>query len=123
MIKGCLVALAGLLVAAVAAIALVIVSAGEDPETSGPDPNPSSSFKIVALGDSYISGEGAARFFPGTDHPGSNECRRAATAYPYLVAEALGASLTFVACSGARTSHLTGVDGAGRPVRAQYPKQ
>jgi hypothetical protein len=121
MIRGCLVALAALLVVAIAGGALLIVLSGEDPDPRGPDPNPSSSFKIVALGDSYISGEGAARFFAGTDRPGSNECRRAATAHPYLVAEALEASLTFVACSGARTAHVTGVDGTGAPVRAQYP--
>ena len=79
---------------------------------------------IVAFGDSFISGEGAPDFFAGTDQKGSerNECRRAPTAYPALIAErAAGASvldeddremgaitgltqsgLDFYACSGAK---------------------
>jgi lysophospholipase L1-like esterase len=70
------------------------------------NPNPASSLKLVAMGDSYISGEGARRFFDGTDAPGTNECRRAPTAYPYLVARRLKASLTFTACSGATTEDI-----------------
>jgi hypothetical protein len=60
---------------------------------------------IVAFGDSYISGEGATDYFSGTDVKGAenNECRRAPTAYPVLVAEQLTeASLDFYACSGAK---------------------
>jgi lysophospholipase L1-like esterase len=80
------------------------------------DPHPSSSRGIiVALGDSYASGEGAEVYFDGTDSIGSkedaaakwNQCRRAPTAYPYLVAKDLGYSLDFVACSGATTADVT----------------
>ena len=69
------------------------------------DPHPDADQRIVALGDSYISGEGSERFFPGTDAVGGdhNECRRASTAYSYRVAEDLGMGLDFLACSGART--------------------
>jgi len=97
----------------IAAVALAVVLITRPAETQPIDPNPSSSFRIVALGDSYISGEGAESFFPGTDEFGVNQCHRAATAYPYLVAEELEASLTFVACSGARTEDVTR--------RGQYP--
>jgi hypothetical protein len=94
----------------VAAIVLAAVALGAPPETRQVDPHPDAAFRIVALGDSYISGEGAARYFPGTDvRP--NRCHRAATAYPYLVADKLQASLTFVACSGARTYHVLGPAG------------
>jgi hypothetical protein len=73
------------------------------------DPNPEADVRILALGDSFISGEGADEYFPGTNQVGRdrNECRRAATAHPYLVADALEASLTFVACSGAKAADLT----------------
>lgn len=69
------------------------------------DPNPESELTIVAFGDSYISGEGAPRYFPDTNVPGvgNNACRRAPTAYPWLAADRLDASLIFLSCSGART--------------------
>ncbi|MGI9594659.1 MAG: GDSL-type esterase/lipase family protein [Acidimicrobiales bacterium] len=73
-----------------------------------PDPHPDANGRIVALGDSYMSGEGATEFFAGTDQVGSNqnECRRAKTAYPYLVADELGMGLDFYACSGAVTRNI-----------------
>lgn len=74
------------------------------------DPNPQSledtgNGRIVALGDSYTSGEGSTMFFPGTNQRGSqrNECRRSSTAYPYLVAKKLHMGLESYACSGAKT--------------------
>lgn len=69
------------------------------------DPYRGSQLMVLAVGDSYISGEGAPRFFDGTNVVGDNgnQCRRSGTAYPYLVADRLNASLIFLACSGAKT--------------------
>jgi hypothetical protein len=102
----------GALVAAV--VALVLIDPWSEPPESAPlDPNPGASFQIVALGDSYISGEGTRRYYEGTDEPGRNMCHRAAKAYPHLLAEHLNASLIFVACSGAETADVLN--------RRQYP--
>ena len=61
---------------------------------------------IVAIGDSFISGEGAPEFYADTNSPGSNECRRAPTAYPMYAGRALGLRVRSFACSGAETSEL-----------------
>jgi len=61
---------------------------------------------LVAIGDSYISGEGADRYFPGTNVKNLNECRRSSSAYPFLVARELGWALEFYACSGAVTTDI-----------------
>jgi lysophospholipase L1-like esterase len=65
---------------------------------------------LIALGDSYISGEGASEFFEGTNDAGRNECRRSPHAYPYLVVEGGHAGsiqhLAFLACSGAETDDV-----------------
>ena len=62
----------------------------------------------VALGDSYSSGEGLAKQAPdylddAAGNSAKDGCHRAADAYPELVAENLGLSLAFAACSGAVT--------------------
>lgn len=68
--------------------------------------------RYVAFGDSYSSGEGALdedNYEEGTNQDtGGNGCRRATTAYPYVVAAepAVPGQLHFVACSGARTWHM-----------------
>jgi hypothetical protein len=73
----------------------IIVTLRILPSGGGPTPTPLPTLtpgaKIVALGDSFISGEGAvgSAYLPGTNVVGSNECRRAKTAYPQLVANAL----------------------------------
>ena len=66
---------------------------------------------LVALGDSYMSGEGSARFFENTNDSGVNECRRSKTAYSHVVVERGETPLrrlVFLACSGALTKHLDG---------------
>lgn len=54
----------------------------------------------VALGDSYSSGVGAGSYLD------SSSCKQSANAYPYLYAAETGASLSFQACSGAKTSDV-----------------
>ena len=76
---------------------------------------------LVALGDSYISGEGAKEFLKGTNDAGVNECRRAPTAYSYrAVADGKAAPmerLAFLACSGAETAEvLTDPQWRGEPI-------
>lgn len=70
---------------------------------------------FVVFGDSYISGEGAAVYQDGTNtkvlnHDRSNQCRRANTAWPILLAEAhvegLPHHTLFLPCSGAVASQL-----------------
>jgi len=65
---------------------------------------------LLALGDSYMSGEGAGSFYKGTDVARRNECRRAPTAYVEVYVAAHpdqypGGVVSF-ACSGARAAHL-----------------
>lgn len=79
---------------------------------------------IAALGDSFMSGEGAESFFDGTNDEGRNECRRAPTAYaakladPQHQGEAEGKlpdRLVFIACSGAKAAHIN--------EETQYPEE
>jgi lysophospholipase L1-like esterase len=55
---------------------------------------------VVALGDSFSSGEGAPKFEPGSARLG-NSCHRSLKSWPRLVAEARDASFVSYACSGA----------------------
>jgi len=94
---------------AVVIIGFVAVWGMADGYTSLPvDPHPAGEVRLLALGDSFISGEGADDYFPGTNQLGAdrNECRRSPTAYPYLIAESAGYSLDFLACSGAKAEDL-----------------
>lgn len=86
-------------------------------------PRPGEPF-IVALGDSYISGEGASRYIDGTNSERAEDgtqCRRAPTAYPVTLVERATVSpdgsrppgtveiphhVFFVGCSGALAGDL-----------------
>jgi lysophospholipase L1-like esterase len=64
--------------------------------------------RLLALGDSYSSGEGAGDYEPGTD-TSSNSCHRSRSAWPALLAEARRLRARSLACSGATvTDVLTG---------------
>ena len=66
-----------------------------------------SSIELLALGDSYISGEGTFEYRAGTDIT-DNRCHLSMQSYPLLAASELGLnSYSSVACSGARTGHIT----------------
>jgi lysophospholipase L1-like esterase len=66
---------------------------------------------FAALGDSFISGEGAQEFLAGTNKTGSNQCRRSPEAYAPLLAAAhrhgVPSHVVFLACSGAKTDDIT----------------
>jgi lysophospholipase L1-like esterase len=63
--------------------------------------------ELLALGDSYMSGEGAGVYYEGTDEADGNKCRQAPTAWAVLVSQSpqFGGYRT-LACSGARTEHV-----------------
>jgi lysophospholipase L1-like esterase len=56
---------------------------------------------LVALGDSFSSGEGAPPYETGTAERGRNTCHRSVHAWPLLVADQLGLAGRSWACSGA----------------------
>ena len=85
------------------------------------DAEPEGSIRLIAFGDSYISGEGADRFFPGTNKVGTDECRRSSTSYPHIVAQRLRVDLDFYACSGAKTFEV--VAKAAEPLAAEEETQ
>ena len=67
--------------------------------------------KLLALGDSYSSGEGAGDYGPGTD-TADNSCHRSRNAWPTLLAEQRHLkTLPSLACSGAIVVDVL----AGRP--------
>jgi lysophospholipase L1-like esterase len=96
----------GVFVLLVVAAFILVWSLTDRVDPADEDPNPDATSRILALGDSYTSGEGSTGFFPGTSVKGVNQCRRASTAYPYLLAERLDMGLDFFACSGAKTSEI-----------------
>src|SRR5690606_34275109 len=57
--------------------------------------------EYVALGDSYASGLGTREYIDD-----GSGCSRSDHAYPSLLADEIGADLTFAACSGATTADL-----------------
>ncbi|SNT64574.1 GDSL-like Lipase/Acylhydrolase family protein [Asanoa hainanensis] len=74
---------------------------------------------LVAIGDSYMSGEGASRYYAGTDVGGDNQCRRSPSAWAAMAGQQPPfGRLEFLACSGARTWN---VQSAARPVRPEAP--
>ncbi|HSW78636.1 MAG TPA: SGNH/GDSL hydrolase family protein [Candidatus Babeliales bacterium] len=69
------------------------------------DPTPTK-LQYLALGDSYISGEGTFDYFSGTD-TNANKCHTSPSSYPYLMGQELSFdSYHSVACSGATTDDI-----------------
>lgn len=82
--------LLGILTAAVTTVLTAALAVSAQPAQAAAGP-------YTALGDSYSSGVGTRNYYSD-----SGSCYRSPLAYPVLVAQRLGAPLTFAACSGAR---------------------
>ncbi len=61
--------------------------------------------RLLAMGDSYISGEGAYSYRDGTD-TSNNKCHLSTQSYPYLLGAAYADEYHSVACSGATTEDI-----------------
>jgi lysophospholipase L1-like esterase len=72
---------------------------------------------LLALGDSYMSGEGARTFIAGTDEADGDTCRRSPVAYAVLGVgpETPFTHASFLACSGARTINVLPQPGTPHP--------
>lgn len=66
---------------------------------------PEVQIRLLALGDSYISGEGAYSYVVGTD-TSDNKCHQSTVSYPYLLGQKYAAEYHSVACSGAVTDDI-----------------
>ena len=105
------------LVGLVSWLVLTVQDPGVDP--AGPSPTDDVSRPLmVAIGDSFIAGEGAPPYLAGTSNKG-NGCHRSNESYPYAVARELNYRLVNATCSGARTFHLTDVP--DHEAEAQHP--
>lgn len=98
----------GLLLMVAVLVAIYVVGFDDARQSDDPSWTSDGQLTIVALGDSYMSGEGAEEFLVDTDGP-DNKCRRAAHAYPFLIAKELRAQLTTAACSGAEVENIASV--------------
>jgi lysophospholipase L1-like esterase len=73
-------------------------------------PGPATASGLVALGDSFSSGQGATSFDPATTGHG-NTCWRSPQAWPNVLAAALAVTaLPSLACDGARTPEVVTSD-------------
>jgi lysophospholipase L1-like esterase len=75
---------------------------------------------LVALGDSYMSGEGASVYYSGTDDGGGDQCRRSPTSWAAMAShQPPFTGLQDLACSGATTLNVNHSTAAKPPgVRA-----
>ena len=119
---GLAIALASATQADIAAVVVVLALFGVTPyQASLPSKlNPGGRDAVlVALGDSYMSGEGASVYFEHTDDGGGNQCRRSPTAWAAMAGQQDPFDgLEFLACSGARTFNVR-AEGDDPPPKAQ----
>lgn len=94
--------------AVMAAIALMGITPPQLPESETPHPVRDNQHVLVALGDSYMSGEGASVFYEGGDHRKQPWCNRAPTAWAVLSIQDTKRfdGLKFLACAGAQEEHV-----------------
>ena len=97
--------------AVIAVVTLMGVTSISEEKPDALDPQPGQAKVLVALGDSYMSGEGADLYYrEAVDEKGKDEnyCNRAPTAWAAMAGQTkrLFDSVAFLACSGARTYNV-----------------
>jgi len=101
----------------IVAVMAVLALMGVTPRDAAPLANqPTAGGKqvLVALGDSYMSGEGASVYYRGTDNGGGDQCRRSPTSWAAMAGQQRPYDgLDFLACSGARTFNVNSGAGDG----------
>lgn len=101
----------------IVAVMAVLALMGVTPrDASSPANQPPTGGKqvLVALGDSYMSGEGASIYYHGTDDGGGDECRRSPTSWAAMAGQQRPFDgFYFLACSGARTFNVNSTAGDG----------
>ncbi len=101
-----------LIIVALAVMGFTPGDGGEPPQVAG------KKHVLVALGDSYMSGEGASIFYAGTDTAGEDTCRRAPSAWAMQAGRLAPFDGTvFLACSGAKSANIrtSNPDGSDLP--------
>jgi lysophospholipase L1-like esterase len=86
----------------IAAVVIPLAWTNGDEGLPMPVPEPAEPPTLIALGDSYTSGQGVIPY-----QEDSGECFRSSAAYPALVLDKLGIEGRNVACGGATTAALT----------------
>jgi lysophospholipase L1-like esterase len=96
----------------------ILALMGFSPGDATPYVEPTDGDLLVALGDSYMSGEGASIFYAGTNTAGQDTCRRAPSAWAVQAGYLPPFDGTiFLACSGAVSKNVrtTTPPGSGLP--------
>ena len=85
----------------------VVAAQGSCPELRATAQELASTDTLLALGDSFSSGQGAGEYQRGTDKSGRNTCYRSRGAWPNILAERLHLhALQSLACSGAVSAEV-----------------
>ena len=96
----------------IALVALMGFTPSSDDKPDALTPQAGQQNVLVALGDSYLSGEGADVFYDEGELEPANDCNRAPTAWAAMAGRTkrLFDSVAFLACSGARTYNVRHVE-------------
>jgi lysophospholipase L1-like esterase len=108
----------------IAAVALMGFTSMSEDKPDALRPQAGQQNVLVALGDSYMSGEGADVFYDEDDLEPANHCNRAPTAWAAMAGRTtrLFDSVAFLACSGARTFNVRHVVPTSAGVRPNKPQ-
>ena len=107
-----------LIIVALAVMGFTPGDGGEQPPVAG------KKHVLVALGDSYMSGEGASIFYAGTDTAGKDTCRRAPSAWAMQAGRLSPFDGTvFLACSGAKSANIRSMNPPGSDLPGVYAQQ